>query len=114
MSVYDDGVVDWFAARFETAMGFMKIPTVQDTRLLARASTFGDEKRILFFIERGPNLLNDRLLDFFQGIFRYLGAGIKEVQGTMQVTDRRLIALLPRNPGCIRVIFRVPKSVVVI
>ena len=32
----------------------------------------------------------------------------------MQVTDRRLIALLPRNPGCIRVIFRVPKSVVVI
>src|SRR3979490_2922783 len=32
----------------------------------------------------------------------------------MQVTDRRLIALLPRNPRLVRVIFRVPKSVVVI
>jgi hypothetical protein len=32
----------------------------------------------------------------------------------MQVTDRRLIALLPRNPRLIRIIFRVPKSIVVI
>ncbi len=49
---------------FETAMGLMKVPAVQDARLFARAGAFGNEKRILFFIERGSNLLNDRLVGF--------------------------------------------------
>jgi hypothetical protein len=62
MTIYDDSVACRLAAGFETAMRLMKVTAVKDARLFARAGAFRNEERILFFIKRGANLLNDRLV----------------------------------------------------
>ena len=69
MALDHDSVACGTAAGFEAAMRLMKIAAVQDASPFARASAFGNEERVFFFFQRGPNLLNIGLSVFDQVYF---------------------------------------------